>query len=44
MIEAFPPKPKGMHWKRYLARKCVHAAAQALGLTSAYLSRLPGRR
>jgi len=44
MVEAFPPKPKGMHWKRYelLRRKYARAEAQVLGRTSAYLSWLRG--
>ena len=46
VVEPFPPKPKGMHWKRYklLHQKYTRTEAQVLGMTSAYLSRLRGRR
>jgi hypothetical protein len=37
MLEAFPPKPKGMHWKRYERLRWRHDAAkeQFLGMTAA---------
>ena len=40
--DRFPPKPKGMHWKRYARLRMRHDAAtrQAFGMTTAYFSRL----
>jgi len=40
--DAFPPKPREMHWKRYNRLRMRHDAAtgQAFGMTTAYLSRL----
>jgi len=44
MLDAFPPKPKGMHWKRYdrLRRRHDAATQQAFGMTTAYLRQLRG--
>jgi hypothetical protein len=42
MLEQFPPKPRGMHWKRYerLRRRHDSAAHRAFGMRTAYLIRL----
>ena len=46
MLEQFPPKPRGMHRKRYAQLRRRHDAAtqQGLGMTAAYLAGLRGRR
>jgi len=45
LLEEFPPKPKGMHWKRYERLRMRHDAAekQFCGVTAAWLYRLGGR-
>jgi hypothetical protein len=44
MLDDFPTKPHGMHWKRYerLRRRHDSAANQAFGMTTAYLRQLRG--
>jgi hypothetical protein len=39
MLDDFPPKPKGMHWKRYerLRRRHNAETEQAFGMTAAWL-------
>ena len=46
MLDPFPRKPKGMHWKRYegLRRRHDGATHQAFGMMSAYVARLRGKR
>jgi hypothetical protein len=45
LLDSVPPKPKGMHWKRYERLRTQHDAAkeQFLGMTAAWLYRLSGR-
>ena len=43
MLDAFPPKPKGMHWKRYERLLRRHDAATQR-MTAAYLHRLRSLR
>jgi hypothetical protein len=45
MIDDFPPRPKGMHWKRYerLRRRHDAAEAQFLGMSSALICQLTSR-
>jgi hypothetical protein len=45
MMEDFPPKPKGMHWRRYDRIREVHdrAAEQALGMFAAWAEKLHER-
>jgi hypothetical protein len=45
MLEKFPPRPKGMHWKRYERLRTRHDAATEhyLGTTTAWLRRLQAR-
>jgi hypothetical protein len=45
MMEDFPPKPKGMHWRRYDRMRDVHdrAADQGLGMMAAWVERLHER-
>jgi hypothetical protein len=44
-VDDFPPKPKGMHWKRYERLQRQHDAAeeQFLVMTAAWIYRLTGR-
>jgi hypothetical protein len=44
-VDDFPPKPKGMHWKRYERLRRQHDAAeeQFLVRTAAWIYRLAGR-
>ena len=39
MVDSVPPKPRGMHWKRYERLRQRHdlAARQGLGMTRANL-------
>lgn len=45
MMEDFPPKPRGMHWRRYDRIREVHdrAADQALGMIEAWAEKLHER-
>jgi hypothetical protein len=45
LLDGFPPKPKGMHWRRYQRLRTRHDAEteQALGMTAARILRLGGR-
>jgi hypothetical protein len=42
MVDGFPPKPRGMHWKRYERLRQQHdsAARRGLGMLRANLLRL----
>jgi hypothetical protein len=45
MLEGFPAKPKGMHWKRYERRQTRHDAAteRYFGMSMAWLRQLRAR-
>ena len=45
LLDGFPPKPKGMHQKRYARLRWRHDAAveQGLGMASAWLRQFRGR-
>jgi len=45
MFDEFPPKPKGMHWKRYERLRRTHdlAAHGCLALTAEIISRMGER-
>jgi hypothetical protein len=45
MLEAFPSKPKGMHWRRYHRIRETHdrAADQAFGMLAMWVEKLHER-
>jgi hypothetical protein len=44
MLDGFPPKPNGMHWKRYerIRRRHDMAVEQALGMMADWLRQFDG--